>query len=347
MAYVAVLKGKPGEFAAWRRASSAVVKGCRPLFEVVPTRGEDQDLSTFVNGVAVRWPPNAVLTVDTGYLDQSEPIAGTPHQAVLWTARSLHQRGIPAIPVMRPDDEPDVLAEVASAIALHGQGACLRLGSEESDPDPDYADAWVPDALDAANVIPGDVDLVIDLWAVASAREVGRALPVATAMLAWADATGPWRNVAVVSGAFPASISNLPTGTASPIPRFDAELFDQIVASNAPLEPDYGDYGVAHPAMPTPVPRGPLPNLRYTASRECLVYREQRTLPGNQSFFTLCTAVVASGHWPGPSYSWGDSEIARCAASQGGAGTATQWRAYGTSHHLEHIIDRLANHGAP
>lgn len=344
--YVPVLKAKPGEYKAMRNAGPSVVSDTRVIFEVVPTHGEDRDVSDFVNGVAPGWPLGAVVTVDTGSLDQTLPINGTADRAVLWTSQRLRARNVAAKPVMRQDDPFVVLSEVAAAAAIHGQGACLRLGSEESDPEPDDADALVPDALETVGLGVDEIDLVIDLWSVASQREVQRAVPVAIRMLAWA-AQLPWRSVSVVSGAFPASISNLPTGGPTPIQRHDADLYDAILAAGPDTVPDYGDFGVAHPGMPTSVPRGPLPNLRYTSDREWQVDREQRILPGNQSFFTICQRVVASPYWPGPTYSWGDHEINRCANSTGGAGTATEWRAFGTSHHLAHVVDRLATLGGP
>lgn len=345
--YVPVLKGKPGEFLAWRNASGDVVAGCRPVFEVVPNRGELRDLTDFVRQVAVGWPADAVLTVDTGALDQAAPIEGTADRAVAWTSRALLDRGVPARPVLRLDDDPSVLAEVAAAVALHGRGACLRLGSEEEDPDPGAAAALAPSALDAAGLDPADVDLLIDLRQVSSSRDVARTAPVALAVLSWASASGPWRSVALVVGAFPASISQLPTCASSPVRRYDADLYDAVLSGGPAVVPHYGDYGVAHPAVPTPVRQGPLPNLRYCSGEEWQVFRERRDLPGNDSFFTLCGRVRSSAYWAGAGYSWGDGEVDRCADASGGAGTATQWRAYGTSHHLAQVTDRLASLGAP
>jgi Beta protein len=114
-----------------------------------------------------------------------------------------------------------------------------------------------------------------------------------------------------------------------------------------PLIPDFGDYGPASPAMPSDIPFAPLPNLRYSAADSWQVYREQKVLPGNESFYTLCQRVVQSNHWCGSGYSWGDGEIDRCSKSIPGPGTATEWRSYGTSHHLAHVVDRLATIGAP
>lgn len=348
--YGPILKGKPGEFAACRNASANVLANSRVVMEVVPNDGETRDLTKFVNGLAAQWQRGYVVTIDTGFLDQTVPIGGTADCAVMWAAAMLNSRGVQSRPVMRLDDDPDVLAEIAAASALQGADVCLRIGSEESYPDPDEADSLLGDALEEADLTPTEIHLLIDLRAVESGREVQLVTTIATNMLGWADANGPWASVTVASGSFPASISNLPTGVApSPLTRFDANLYDSIIAASPPVIPDFGDYAVNHPSMPTAAFRGPLPNLRYTSGRDWQVWRERKILPGNESFFTLCGNVVASAHWPGAGagYSWGDQEIQRCAASTGGAGTATQWRAYGTSHHMAHVIDRLATLGVP
>lgn len=348
--YVPILKDKPAELRAWRQASPAVVAGSRPVFEVLARNGLDSTLRRFVNEVAKDWPQGAVLTMDTGYLAQAQAVAGSADNAVLWTARALLGRGVATKPVMRLGDDPVVLVEVAAAAALHGEGACLRLGSPDSDPTADEADRQWPVVCQTTGLRSPNVDLLIDLWEVRTPRDVARAAAVAHRVLQWAHLNGPWRSVTVASGAFPSSISNLALGGATPVHRHDADLFDRIIVGNPPIAPDFGDYAIWHPAVSAPVPRGPLPNLRYTNQREWQVYREGKgTLPGNSSFHVLCGKVVSSSYWPvpGANYSAGDAEIARCARWSGGAGTASQWLQWGASHHLEHVVDRLATLGAP
>ena len=127
--YNPILKAKPGELSAWRQADLAVLSNTRPLFEVVPNHGLDRDLSLAVNQLSTGWPAAAhAATVDTGFLDQTVPVAGTGVGAVLWTAEQLLLAGVPARPVIRIDDPPAILAEAAAADRLHKQGVCLRLG---------------------------------------------------------------------------------------------------------------------------------------------------------------------------------------------------------------------------
>ena len=347
--YVPILKSKAGEYWAWRQASPAVVAGSRPIFEVLPKNGPSHDLTTFVNGIVPGWPQAAVLTVDSGYLNQMQTIDGTVDHAVLWTARALFGRGVASKPVMRLTDDPIVLSEVAAAAAMHGHGACLRLGSPDSDPDADEA-AWQwPEVFQVTNLPPAEVDLLIDLWVIQSPRDVSRAANVAFQMLEWAYQNGPWRSVTVASGAFPETISGLQAGGATAVHRHDADLFEDVVAGGPPIIPDFGDYAIWHPGIPADLPYRPLPNLRYTHEREWQVYREQRLRPGNESFFTLCDRVVNSGHWPpaGANYSAGDAEIHRCSQDIPGPGGPTQWLRWAASHHFAHIVERLTTLGVP
>jgi hypothetical protein len=347
--YVAVLKGKPGELTACRAASAAVLAGSRVVFEIVPKYGAERDLTDFVNrmakGAAPLWPAGAIPAIDMGYMDQSQRINGTG--VVLWAAQQLLNDNVRSIPVMRHDDPAPVLADIASAVKLIGGGVCLRLGSSDDDPSSDIGSGLIPAAMKAVGVAPPDTDLLIDMWTITSKLDRDRAVPSAVAALQWAAANGPFRTVTLVSGAFPDSISNFDKDQATTVFRWDADFYREVVHKKPALVPDFGDYGPASPAIPPDKSRAPLPNLRYTDEDEWQVYRESKKRPGNESFYTLCGRVVKTKYWRGAGYSWGDREIERCSRSQPGPGTATEWRAYGTSHHLARVVDRLSTTGAP
>ncbi|MYB83138.1 MAG: hypothetical protein F4X54_00015 [Chloroflexi bacterium] len=350
--YVPILKSREGEYWAWLTASPAVHASSRPVFEIQDRSVLDRDLAAFVRDIAKGWPQAVVLTVDTSDLNQKQPVAGTTDRAVLWTARALRGRNVAAKPVMRLDDDPLVLQEVASAAQMHGLGACLRLGSSNGYPTVASANILWPRVQKATGLRPAEVDLLIDLWAVQSPRAVTSAAAVAIQLLHWAHQQGSWRSVTVASGAFPDSISNFPYGNPTAVHRYDANFYTTVVGQNPPIVPDYGDYGIWHPALPLRnVRRGPNPNLRYTDGREWQVYREPTTPTGNDSFYTICANVVGSSHWPtaGATYSRGDAEIYRRAQNppQGGAGRATEWLRWGASHHFAHVVERLSNLGEP
>jgi hypothetical protein len=165
--------------------------------------------------------------------------------------------------------------------------------------------------------------------------------------LAWAQGGG-WRSVTLASGAFPVSISDLPLGTSTPLPRWDAVLWTELAGTPIGRQDvGYGDYVVSNPEPS----RGfaPLPNLRYTAKRHWHVYRYPKSPDGGmRTFRDLCLAVISSNHWPaqGRDFSWGDEQVQLCA--QGfKTGNPAMWRAFGTSHHLAVVADRLTTLGEP
>lgn len=346
--YVPILKSKAAEHWAIEQSVPEVRAHMRPVVEVVPEDSPLADLKKFIRRVIPKWPTETVLTFDTGHLDQTQPIEATD-RAILWTARKLLEQGVAAKSVMRLSDDPSILEEVAEATELHGHGACLRLGSQEKDPSADEAASLWPRVLAVSGLAPIEVDLLIDFRTVEKPQDVERVTTVATQVLEWASQCGPWRSVTLASGAFPESISSLPSGSATPLRRYDAELFCRVVEEGSSIVPDFGDYGIWHPGTTANMRYRPNPNLKYTYQRDWQIYREQRTLPGHESFFTLCERVVDSEHWPdaGAAYSAGDKEIARCAQHKGGPGGATQWLQWGASHHFAHVVDRLTTLGEP
>jgi hypothetical protein len=254
--------------------------------------------------------------------------------------------GIRSVPVVGVASSPAGLRDASAVGRIESRGAALRLYSKE----------WVPNGpteasrvLKSVGLASSAIDLVIDFGAVMSLVEVNRSLTESSTILDWVGSQR-WRSVTVASGAFPPSISHLPKGEPpSALDRFDALLFEGVTNAWTGQELWFGDFAVNHPSVSTPPQQGPLPNLRYTYGRHWEVSREEKAGAGNESFFNLCGRVVSSPFWPtaGPNYSWGDREIDSKSRRVGGPGGATQWRAYGTSHHMAEVIERLAMEGVP
>lgn len=346
--YTPILKGKQGELQAWAHAVPRVTQAARPVFELVPTKnGLQHDVGQFTAGLARSSHKGVVTTVDAGHMDQNLPIGDGDYGAVGRVGIDLYSLGVLSRPVVRIGDGARVLAESAGVAGLCGQGVCLRLERSAALPSTARGQAVLDTLLASLNVDVSQVHLLIDLQATPATDDPATALAVANALLSWASTRGPWGSVTVAGGAFPVSISSLPYAQPNLIQRADAAIWRALSVPTG-LEIGYGDYAVNHPVLPaTSPPRGPLPSLRYASGRHWVVWREQATEPGNSAFFTVCEGVVSLPAWSGADYSWGDAEVDRSARSIGGAGTATQWRAYGTSHHLATVVDRLATLGEP
>ena len=335
-----ILKSKPAEIWAWTNASPIVLNATRVVFEVVPTETKTSPVINFVNRLTRNYPTGQVITVDCGFFGQNS-------NAVTEVSSALIQNNVNERPVFRLSDTPAIVGQIRQACNLHGKGACLRLGSDEEDPDPNVSTQDVLNAIGSIGLNISQIDLIIDFKVVDSARDVSRCVPLALAMLVWAGKCGSWRSVTLSSGAFVRTITDLPLNQVSQLIRFDAILFDRVVQSNPAIIPDFGDYGINYPILgPTP-PRGPNPNLRYTDRLQWQVDREGRNLPGNSSFYTICQRLVQAPYWQGANYSAGDRELQQFAQGIGGPGSATTWLSFGESHHFAHVVDRLATLGVP
>ena len=110
--------------------------------------------------------------------------------------------------------------------------------------------------------------------------------------------------------------------------------------------PSFGDYAVNYPEETFVDPRimRMSANLRYTLDSEWLILRGRNTRQfGFEQFRDLCSSLVMKSEFAGPSFSAGDKFIDDCAQGSTGPGNATVWRRVGTSHHLTHVSNQIAN----
>ena len=349
MAYVPILKGKAGEFMALEHATAEVRSFIRPVMEIVPDPDLRDILETFCDHAMDAVSNGMVLTVDCGALPAVRVLEGDAGGPIARVSESLDLRGVAICPVVRHTDTDDVVAEAASAVARHKRGACLRLtvaaDSSESFPEK----GQIRTLLRALKAEPEEIDLLIDAGPVRSTAgrdsAAERVLEVLRLLSRWR-----WREECVAAGAFPVNLTGLPRGQATPVPRLDAQLWQQVANRWDGEPPDFGDFGVTHPRMPVKSKGTPDPNMRYTTRSDWQVFIYPRIRSGNDDFFTLSQDLIASPYWPstGAQTSWGDARLLDCARRRRPkAGGGTEWRAWATSHHLALVSDSLKAIGHP
>ncbi|MBO0595210.1 beta family protein [Nesterenkonia sp. E16_7] len=334
------MNGKSGELLAWKNASLSCREVTGPLFEVPLTdAGPEESLTKFVRNLMDASRPGDIVGLDTSLY--SDPKISS-------AAESLNAAGVSVRFVIRPGQDRD-LARSLTESSQDGQ-PILRIGGNDSDPESDEDE--IQAVLEGVELDPRNVHLLIDLGAI-HGTPVAPVRAITRAHLTRAMEHGSWASATLALGAFPQQITDVPKGQVNPIDRADALVWNQVHGAYGSLDLRFGDYGIRHPELPvsSPFTRGPLPNLRYTAENEWMVWREAKitgseTQGPNESFYTVCANVVALPEFSGRNYSWGDEQIYARRGGSGGQGTAVQWIAYGTSHHLEFVSNRLTTTGA-
>lgn len=328
--YTPILKSRAGEMSAIRHLAPEQVAHLLPIVEVVPS-GSGRTVEQFLSRAA-RFPNELRFGLDLRH------VLGDGGGALL--LREL-AAGLPMLvsllPVVHLDDDPALLAEAADTARRHADEAIVRLPANG----PPYDDIATQRELDRLCARTGlaveQCHLLIDADAVASDRDVSVVEPEVRKRVSWAKRFA-WRSIIVAAGAMPGNVRQAGFRTPTPVHRWDLELWNRV----RDLGVRYADYGIAHPG---PVERGwrPPPNLRYTDDEVWWVYRWPGGEAARATMRELCRVLTHSEHWPsdGESFSWGDERIAACAAGRAGPGNATSWRAWGTSHHLAHVVARL------
>ncbi|MEV4640402.1 beta family protein [Actinoplanes sp. NPDC049548] len=330
-----ILKGREGELKAIAHLPETVASSIFPILEVAPATGDPiRDAYAFSAKARDSVPSNMAVAIDVDYL--GDPDDG-PRGPLRDIAEDFAFWGIPIRPVLHLHDSGRRLAEARETTELHSGQAVIRLGGDAADPDDEEAETKITELCRRAGTTIEQSTLVLDFFEVRSARDLLRVEPLVRKCVAWARRF-PWESITVSSGAMPKTFTDLPTNTATPLIRSDLALWKRLE------EPDigFGDYGIAHPAMVVGG-RAPLPSLRYTDDEVWWIYRWARDNDGNKAMYDLCSSLTEADHWPaeGAGYSWGDGEIARCAEGFGGPGNPMLWRAWGTAHHLTHVIRAL------
>ncbi|MEU4397114.1 beta family protein [Micromonospora orduensis] len=314
--YRPILACRRGELEALHHLDPAAVPLLAPILEVGAADRSTTDLLR-------RLPAGLLTAVDTTALPEG-PGTDVPR----W--------GVPLVPVVGLAESDRRLAAHGAAARAYGRRAVVRLRAGRDRAGPDASTTAVERIWRCTGLAPEECDLLVDAADVCCRADVRLAEPRVRRLLGWARRHA-WRSVTVAAGAMPPTLARLPTDEPVRLDRWDWQLWQRLGDAGV----GYGDYGVG-PAVPgTGDPDDRLPTVRYTADGDWWVYRwSRRGGRGDERFADLCRTLVSAPHWPdtGAAFSWGDHELLRRARRGAGAGSAANWAAWSTSHHLAHVL---------
>lgn len=355
--YVVALQNKPGEFNALMHASSQTWTHLTPLIEIVGPKGSGAE--PFTETRVERWVKKVATAVGvhpcfldvlrmkpshpTTMKDGNRPVLSVIHAAA-------RRRRLAFVPVLRLSDAKTITSQIAATAAYDGRGVALRyplLGTVH--PDGRSAESLIRDALDAVQVEVSRTDLLLDLAYLSEDTEID---PVDLAsLISELVAIGAWRSVVLLGTSMPRSLGggNVVAGTIGRLPRREWLLWSALNRTDLSRLPTYGDYAIQHPEPPMDIDAGQIPlgirgAIRYTHETETIIPRAKapRHEEGREQYRQLCEVLVGRPEFAGRDYSWGDRQIAECAAGECEPGWEDHWRGAGTSHHMSLVVNQLA-----
>jgi hypothetical protein len=338
--YLAMLKGREGEYAALSRLSPAVRPSVTPLILLrggLKAGDDAAQLAEALDKMRTTMGQEGPILLD-GTLVPDPQILGDCLEA----ARNKQWVGVPCLSL----GQFARLGAVAREAATSGAGVAFRLEHADVATSEDLTER-LGSALAELRVKPEGVDLIIDFEAISwmhlgalelAAINAVRALP-------W---VGRWRHLAVSGSGMPKDLREFPADQISPIPRPEIALYAALYDRRRllPRLPAYADYGVAHPTDVDDTADVKVLNmtasLRYTTAFELLVVKGLPVRSGGfERFPDLLRRLTQHPDFAGEGFSDGDRAIRR-AADGSGPGMGSKWREWATGHHVTLVTRQIA-----
>jgi hypothetical protein len=338
--YVPILKGKRAEFFALGFLKSKA--GLTPLIEAVPSSVAEQT----PRRMADQWQADLPYFIDLLFLDDPDDTAipAPPTHPVRLCFAEVAALGQIAIPVTGLSRSPTYQNAIQQVVGEQGRGLMIRLTPDDFE-DSEELEQGLQSLPGFFGLQPNQIDLLLDLGSVVDSS-AGTIAQMHRANIDLIPNLDDWRSLTVASSAFPKGLAPLTRDEWNPAPRLDWRGWRALFAGNKQPKrlPSYGDYTISQPALPPEGRATILAQLRYTTPEFWLIWKGRNAFEdGFDQFFAICASLVQRPEFRGADFSWGDAEIAQKAANVGSCGNAQTWRQIGTNHHLETVLDQIAN----
>jgi hypothetical protein len=343
--YLAILKGRRGEYAALRDLDATTRPQVVPLIQLWSRQGDEvavAEMTLALKDMRTGWGAEPAVLLDGAWMKSA---------GGFWRSlEAAHALGRPAVPVTgldRPDDYRDVTAQ---AVAQWGDGVALRLHREDFIGN--QVETRLTMLLSDLHLDPAQVDVILDLRDVLEAHQAAdetAAIGMLT-QLPWAT---EWRHLALAATAIPAGVRGFPPCAITPTPRAEWWIWQGLWErrSQLPRMPTFADYAIAHP---DPVEdlgdhkfRRVSAHLRYTITSDWLIVKSLPVSDGGTDRLPgLFKTLIQRTEYESPDFSSADrwiDEVSRGAVSPG---NTTTWRHQGTVRHLTFVARQLSSFGA-
>ena len=351
--YVPCLRWKQGEYQGVLRLSSAAKKVFTPLIEV-PELGWDfeekkkkktidQLLTPFPKRVYEKWgvlPCFVDVMKNIQYSNRSSN--GAHPENIVFTG--LREKGCLAMPVIGLERDNAHLDEIKATLAKDQRGVCFRITTEQAarsslKTDLDYL-------LSKLAATSNNCDFILDLGA-PNFLPIDGFANVINALVSGLPYLNRWRTFTILGTSFPETMAVVKKGMEN-IPRYEWQLYKKLIIifkCTGLRIPTFGDYAIAHPKVVEMDMRiiKLAATIRYAIENNWCIVKGKSFRDDQKQYHELCKKLVASKHFCGKDFSYGDEYIQKCSMKEAGCGTLSTWRQVGTNHHIEKVIQDIAN----
>lgn len=351
--YVPCLRWKQGEYQAVLNLSAKTKKVIKPLIEIPEVGWDfeekknkktiDQLLSPFAKRVYEKWGTESCFVDVMKHIQYTDRMSDGVHPEA-FVFKQLRDKKCTAIPVVSLEKDQQHLNEISKILTVDQRGICFRLTIEEAAKNSITAEmdailsklstkqrhCYIILDLRSPNYIPIDSFVLV-------LHEIIKRFPYLT----------DWRSFAILGTSFPETMAGFNEGIET-VPRYEWQLYKKLVANlkKAKLRvPNYGDYTISHPNITTMDMRmiKPAATIRYTIEDYWCIVKGTSFRDNRKQYHDLCKKLVHTKYYDGEGYSFGDEYIKKCADKINGCGNLTTWRNVGTNHHVERVVQEIAN----
>jgi Beta protein len=343
--YVPVLKVKRGEKRALRETRPISASRVIPLLEIVERNEDKSPTVTAHLATAFKDLAPSVQSFSRCFVDTREIAPDGPSAAASAFDLAVAE-GINFTPVTGISRSVDVEA----VLSHRSRGIALRLTRSEFEAGSLGARLG---AFVAHHGLPKeDTDLILDLGAIEDLIAEG-AISLTAAFLQEVPAQLEWRTLTVSACAFPRSMGGVERHSHVLADREEWLAWrDGLWSRQADIQrlPTFSDCAIQHPSGVEgfdPRTMQVAAAIRYALPDSWLLIKGEstrRTSPAEQ--FPSLATKLAYGHlhsyFAGQEHCAGCSSMKNAANGQRGFGSAEAWRRLGTTHHIQRVLDDLA-----
>lgn len=351
--YVPVLKAKSAEFTALSHVHASQAKSILPIMEVPlfpshrksfqgsSTKNMDY-LQEVVDGLEDNWSGRTIF-IDPKLWSHNATVENGEH-VIPFLCKALRESSVTAYPVINIDLwGSEQYRRAFRHVDVGADGLfCIRLDAEavQEAADDEYFNESLDQVVDYLGVPESNFCVMLDMGDVRHVDFDDLTEQLAAAVTLLAERS--FRFIVVSGCTIPASINEAVKAQNSEgyVDRIELSAWKYLLNAFPSERIIFSDYGVRSPQAMDGIAPDANGKIRYAIPDQYYIVRGHSRRKGNKGAqaHDLARKLVASDHYMGPKFSWGDAQILIKANTDKKPGNPTDWIAIDTSHHLAAVL---------